>query len=52
MKRGEQTIYTVIETPQYLPTPQLPNTMYNGYRPEIYSHARNTGAYNNFNNIM
>lgn len=52
MKRGEQTIYTVIETPQYLPTPPLPNTMYNGYRPEMYSHTRNTGPYNNFSNIM
>lgn len=52
MKRGEQTVYTVIETPQYLATPQTSNTMYNGFRPEIYSHARTAGPYNNFNNIV
>lgn len=49
MKRGEQTVYTVIETPQYLSAP--PN-MYNGYRPDVYSHTRTAGPYNNFNNIV
>lgn len=54
MKRGEQTVYTVIETPQYLsaPPPPPPNTMFNGFRPEMYSHARNGVPYNNFNNIV
>ncbi|XP_025411727.1 double-stranded RNA-binding protein Staufen homolog 2 isoform X3 [Sipha flava] len=52
MKRGEVTVYTVIETPQYLATSQTPSTMYNGYRPEMYSHARTAGPYNNYNNIV
>jgi len=52
MKRGEQTVYTVIETPQYVSTPPLPNSMYNSYRPELYNHARSGGPYNNFNNIV
>lgn len=54
MKRGEQTVYTVIETPQYVsaPPPPPPNAMYNGFRPELYSHARNAGPYNNFNNLV
>ncbi|CAH1736761.1 unnamed protein product [Aphis gossypii] len=51
MKRGEQTIYTVIETPQYLPAPP-PVNQYNGFRPEIYSHTRTTGPFNNFNNLV
>lgn len=48
MKRGEQTIYTIIETPQYLPTPPT-NPLYNGFRPDIYSHSRAAGPFNNFN---
>lgn len=51
MKRGEQTVYTVIEAPQYLPTPQPPS-QFNNFRPDIYSHTRTTGPYNNFNNIV
>jgi len=51
MKRGEQTIYTVIETPQYLPAPPPPN-QFNSFRPEIYSHTRTTGPFTNFNNLM
>lgn len=51
MKRGEQTVYTVIETPQYVSAPPPPSTIFNGFRPEMYSHAR-TGSYNNFNNIV
>jgi len=51
MKRGEQTIYTVIETPQYLPAP--PPHQFNSFRPEIYSHTRTTGPlFNNFNNLV
>lgn len=54
MKRGEQTIYTVIETPQYITQPP-PNTVYNSYRTDLYSHTRNfiaTGPYSSFNNIV
>lgn len=49
MKRGEQTVYTVIETPQYVTTP---NPMYNGFRPDIFSHTRTAGPYTNFNNLV
>lgn len=52
MKRGEQTIYTVIETPQYVSAPPPHNTIYNGFRPDLYSHTRNGDPYNNFNNIV
>ncbi|VVC29995.1 Hypothetical protein CINCED_3A006676 [Cinara cedri] len=51
MKRGEQTVYTVIETPQYLTPPPQPNPLYNGFRPDIYPHSR-TSTYNNFNNLI
>lgn len=51
MKRGEQTVYTVIETPQYISTP-TPNPIYNGFRPELYSHTRTAGPYTNFNNLV
>jgi len=48
MKRGEHTMYTIIEIPQYLTTPPLPpSTLYNnGFRHDTYS------QYNNFNNIV
>lgn len=53
MKRGEQTVYTVIETPQYLTTQSTINPLYNGFRPEIYSHSRTiAGPYNTFNNLV
>ncbi|XP_050549104.1 double-stranded RNA-binding protein Staufen homolog 2 isoform X1 [Daktulosphaira vitifoliae] len=47
MKRGEQTTYTIIETPQYVPTPA---PLYNGFRPDLYSHAR-SGSFNNYTNF-
>lgn len=47
MKRGEQTVYTVIETPQYVSSP---NTIYNGFRTEMYSHTRT--PYTNFSNMV
>lgn len=47
MKRGEQTTYTIIETPQYVPTPA---PLYNNFRPDLYSHAR-SGPFNNFTNV-
>lgn len=52
MKRGEQTVYTIIETPQYVSTALPPTSIFNGYRSDLYSHARTAGPFNNFNNIV
>ncbi|XP_050423750.1 double-stranded RNA-binding protein Staufen homolog 2 isoform X2 [Adelges cooleyi] len=50
MKRGEQTTYTVVETPQYV-TNSSTTPLYNGFKPDLYSHARN-GPFNTFTNIV